>query len=131
MSLDPRENYLQEVKKLLISLGSTIFDFAVKEHRERLSAIEAGTFGQAGNLGILASTDEALVMGMTMEEEIDVKPTLAAAVVAFTVINGVPLTVNLYHRPYEGEITITDLLKGVQLHVKTLVAANPDAATSQ
>ena len=45
-------------------------------------------------------------------------------------LNGVPLTVNLYRNPYEDETTISGLVDGVQRHVKTLIAVNADVASS-
>lgn len=131
-SIFARADFLREMRTFYEANENFFPEDVLELVREKIADIEVAKAGEFIDLGILASTDEALVSGMTMVVEyFGQRPSPIAGAIAFTVLNGVPITVNLYRNPYEDETTITGLVERVQAHVKTLVAVNADVATSR
>ena len=127
-----RQDFLSEMRTFFDADKEFLPGDVVEQVREKVAAANEAKIGQVNSLGVLLSTDEALVIGLTsVVEFVGEKPAVIASVIAMTALNGVPLTVNLHRNPYEDETTITGLVDRVQAHVKTLVAANADVATSK
>ena len=123
-----REAFLREMKGQFETRETFVSDDIVEQIRERISEIGSEVkLGQAINYGLLASSAESLIIGIVMVvETADEGPVQIAGAVAFTTLNGVPVSMNLYHSPYQDESTMTDLVVRVQRHTKTLVEANGD-----
>lgn len=116
----PRRVFLDELQKVM---GSA-FVSGLEQGRDRMAAVLPNLkLGEVRSLGLLAVDDLALYAGMAELLAGNGGNRVIAGVVAMTLINEVPVSVNLY-RTYEGPESIEALLVEQRQIVQSLMAGN-------
>ncbi len=116
----PRRIFLDELQKVM---GSA-FASGLEQGRDRMAAVLPKLkLGEVRSLGLLATDDLALYAGMAEHLASNDGNRVIAGIVAMTLVNQVPVSVNLY-RTYEGPESIDALLVEQRQFLRTLTAGN-------
>ena len=116
----PRRVFLDELQKVM---GSA-FVSGLEQGRDRMAAVLPNLkLGEVRSLGLLAVDDLAIYAGMAELLAGSDGNRVIAGVVAMTLINEVPISVNLY-RTYEGPESIEALLIEQRQFLQGLMAGN-------
>lgn len=116
----PRRIFLEELEKVM---GSA-FASGLEQGRDRMAAVLPKLkLGEVRSLGLLATDDLALYAGMAELLASTEGNRVIAGIVAMTLVNEVPVSVNLY-RTYEGPESIDALLVEQQQFLRDLMAGN-------
>lgn len=123
----PRRIFLDELQKVMGSAFAT----GLEQGRDRMAAVLPKLkLGEVRSLGLLATDELALYAGMAELMAGNEGARVIAGIVAMTLINEVPVSVNLY-RTYEGPESIDALLVEQQKFLRELMAGNETLESRQ
>ena len=107
------------------------FDNGLQEGRSRaIAVLPELTLGEVRSLGVLARDEAALYAGMAELLEQDGRELVMAGVVAISLANQVPLSVNLY-RPYRDQASVQGLLAEQKRLMRDLLRHNGPQESSR